>query len=103
MKELTFELTETRVKNAEELNRQDLLMDCENGDRLFLDSTHFSDEKKLSVITAWGEDIGVLPVEISEEILDFLERGEKFSLHITDITGEYGHLNCKVSVSPTFH
>jgi len=103
MKEMTFELIGTETINEEQLSRQDLLMDCENGDRLFLDSSHFCDDKKMSVITAWGEDVGVLPVEVSDEILDFLEKGEKFVLHITDITGDYGHLSCKVSVSPTFH
>lgn len=103
MKELSFELMETKSKNAESLNRQDLLMDCESGDRLFIDSSHFWEDNKMSVMTAWGEDIGILPVEVSNEILDLIEKGEGFSLHITNISGEYGHLCCKVEVQPIFH
>ncbi|OIQ20814.1 MAG: hypothetical protein BM556_02395 [Bacteriovorax sp. MedPE-SWde] len=103
MKELVFELNGTEDKNAEQLNRQDLLMDCTDGDLLYIDSSHFCEDHKMSVITAWGEDIGILPVAISEELLDFIEKGEKFSLHISNISGEYGHLCCKVEVSPTFH
>lgn len=103
MKEISFNLMQTETKNNEQLFRQDLLMDCENGDRLFIDSSHFCEDHSLSVLTAWGEDIGVLPVEVSQEVLELLESGQNISLHITSISGDYGHLSCKVSLTPTFH
>lgn len=83
--------------NSDSISRQDLLIDCEIGDFLYIDELSSDiDNGHLILSTAAGDNLGCLPTTVAHEISPEFNNGDIFEFFIEGITGDYGELACKV-------